>query len=93
MSYHFTSYPCEDHPIIRAGDIVSCLYIDGAAFGHAVVLGFDALGDKAVALLGRPYARASGVGTTSPNAMLGCETYSLPAAHLLGKVIATGHRD
>ena len=51
----------------HAGDVVRCF--DGA-FGDAVILGFDP-GDSA--LVERPYAYASSVGTTGPSVLLGSE--------------------
>ena len=56
----------------RAGDVVRVL--DGP-FGDAVVLGFD---DNDNALVERPYAYASSVGTTGPTVLLGHERIVYP---------------
>ena len=56
----------------HAGDVVRVF--DGA-FSDAVVLGFD---DEDNALVERPYAYASSVGTTGPNVLLGHERIVYP---------------
>lgn len=43
------------------------------AFAHAIILGFSE--DGAYAKVARPYAYASGVGTTCPTPLLGAEVY------------------
>jgi hypothetical protein len=57
----------------QAGDVVRVF--DGP-FGHAIVLGFD---DEDNALVQRPYAYASGVGTTGPTVLLGSERIVYPS--------------
>ncbi len=51
----------------HAGDIIK---LGDWPFSDAIVLGFD---DEDNALVERPYAYAHGVGTTSPNVLLGHE--------------------
>jgi hypothetical protein len=64
MSFHRDVSP---DGLWHAGDVVRVF--DGA-FGDGVVLGFNSEGD---ALVQRPYAYASGVGTTGPTGLLGSE--------------------
>ena len=64
MSYHRDVSNCARY---HAGDVIRLF--DGP-FGDGVVLGFD---DEDHALIERPYAYASGVGTTGPNILLGSE--------------------
>jgi hypothetical protein len=64
----------------HAGDVVRVF--DGP-FGDAVVLGFDP-GDDA--LVERPYAYASGVGTTGPSVLLGHERIVYPTLDNFVKV-------
>lgn len=60
----------------RAGDVARVF--DGP-FGDAVVLGFD---DEDNALVQRPYAYASCVGSTGPSVLLGHERIVYPPAAL-----------
>jgi hypothetical protein len=64
MSFHNDVSKCARY---HAGDVLRLF--DGP-FGDGVVLGFD---DEDNAHIQRPYAYASGVGTTGPNALLGSE--------------------
>ena len=64
----------------RAGDVVRVF--DGP-FGDAVVLGFD---EEDYALVQRPYAYASGVGTTGPGVLLGSEKITYPTLDRFVKV-------
>jgi hypothetical protein len=64
----------------RAGDVVRVF--DGP-FSDAVVLGFD---DADSALVQRPYAYASGVGTTGPTVLLGSERIVYPTLDGFAKV-------
>jgi len=80
----------------RAGDVIrrntlSVAHAIGAAVQHmpfadAVILGFNVEG---VVRISRPYVYASGVGTTGPTPLLGCETYDLPEAMLNDKHFQT----
>ena len=64
----------------HAGDVVRVF--DGA-FGDCTVLGFD---DEDNALVHRPYAYASGVGTTGPTVLLGSERIVYPSLDRFTKV-------
>lgn len=64
----------------QAGDVVRVF--DGP-FGDAVVLGFD---DNDKALVERPYAYASCVGTTGPTVLLGHERIVYPTLDTFVKV-------
>ncbi len=73
MSFHNESYSLHDFPkrghdtILFAGDVIRVF--DGP-YGDGTILGFNDAGEAKVA---RPYAYASGVGTTGPRALLGHE--------------------
>lgn len=79
-SYHFTEWKLfpDAQQTLHAGDVVRMN--SWGAFPDCVILGFNDQGDAKVS---RPYAYTSSVGTTSPTVLLGTETYSLPAAHIL----------
>ena len=64
MSYH---NDVSKSALYRAGDVLRLF--DGP-FGDGVILGFD---DEDHALIQRPYAYASSVGTTGSTVLLGCE--------------------
>jgi hypothetical protein len=64
MTFHRAVSNCTHY---RAGDVL-CLF-DGP-FGDGVILGFNDADD---ALIERPYAYASCVGTTGPTVLLGSE--------------------
>jgi hypothetical protein len=62
------------------------------AFGDCVILGFNEQGEARVS---RPYAYATGIGTTGPTLLQGAETFNLPVALIVShyKVIENdGHR-
>lgn len=82
----------EGEVTLHSGDVVRMNAWD--AFADSVILGFND-GGKPTAKVSRPYVYASGVGTTGPVPLLGCETYELPVEHILKhyKVIDNdGHR-
>lgn len=58
----------------KAGDVIRA---GSGAFMDCVILGFNEAGD---AKLGRPYAYASGVGTTGPTTLTAVETFIVYAA-------------
>jgi hypothetical protein len=64
-----------------AGDVVRLF--EGGPFGDGVVLGFD---DDDNALVQRPYAYASCVGTTGPTVLLGSEKIVYASLDRLTKV-------
>lgn len=82
MSFHIESklvpdFPARGHGFtLNAGDVIRVF--DGP-FGDATILGFNEAGD---ALVSRPYAYASCVGTTGPTPLLGTETYTLTPNNL-----------
>lgn len=61
----------------KVGDVLR-VFATGA-FCHAVVLGFREDGE---CKLSRPYAYASGNGTTGPTVLLGAETYTMTANNM-----------
>jgi|HubBroStandDraft_5_1064220.scaffolds.fasta_scaffold31999_3 hypothetical protein len=74
---------------LHAGDVVRMN--DWTAFADSVILGFN----EDTVRLSRPYVYASGVGTTGPTALLGAETYEVPASQIVQfyKVVENdGHR-
>jgi hypothetical protein len=81
MTFANTSYTHQGETL-EAGTLVAMVPQDG--YDTAVVLGFsgaDKHGDVWVKL-GRPYAYASGTGTSCPTVLVGCETYEVLANHL-----------
>jgi hypothetical protein len=66
--------------LYRAGDVLRLF--DGP-FGDGVVLGFN---DEDHALIERPYAYASCVGTTGPSVLLGHERIIYPSLDRFTKV-------
>lgn len=70
-SFHLESFEFEKLTL-KVGQVVRCF--DGP-FSDAVILGFSPEGQAKVS---RPYAYASGVGTTGPGVLLGSETFELP---------------
>lgn len=62
----------------KSGDVIRVLP-EGSPYGNAVILGFAPDGE---CKLSRPYAYASGVGTTGPTVLLGAETYTMTANNM-----------
>ena len=67
--------------VLHAGDVVRMN--DWSPYGDHTILGFDGEGPEALAKVARPYLYASGVGTTGPTPLQGCEIYELPCKHVL----------
>lgn len=75
-SFHHDRAPDATQSALTAGDVIR---IFDAAFGDAVILGFD---DENNAKLSRPYAYGHNVGTTDPTVLLGSETLIFRAIEL-----------
>lgn len=86
-TFHHDRTPDATASALVAGDVIRLF--DGA-FGDAVILGFD---DDNWAKLDRPYAYASGVGTTGPTVLLGHEPMIIRAIELARyEVVETNRR-
>ena len=79
-----------DHGTFRAGEVLRGTN-DEYPFCHCIILGFTAIdehGDVYVKL-GRPYAYATCVGTTSPGVLTGVEEFAIPASKLEHEKVLT----
>jgi hypothetical protein len=82
MSFHHTEWkPTKDAgpaETFNAGDVIKLF--NYAAFGDAVILGFDDFGQVK---LSRPYAYVSCAGTTGPTTLMGYEVGVYPCKSLI----------
>ena len=80
-----------DQGIYRAGDVLRNAAGQNDPWSQCIILGFsspDKHGDVYVKL-GRPYAYASCVGTTSPGVLTGVEEFAIPASKLKFETVLT----